>query len=66
MLYFEGKGVPKDPLRAYFWVKVAALQGDDLAQRALEAVGRGMSTGQMRQAEAQADEWMQRARRILK
>jgi TPR repeat protein len=66
MLYFEGKGVVKDPLRAYFWVKVAALQGDDLAQGALEEVARGMSADQVRQAEAQADEWLKRAKKTLR
>jgi len=66
LLYFEGKGVARDPLRAYFWVKVAALQGDDLAQESLKKVAAGMSPEQIRQAEAQADEWMKRAKKLLK
>ena len=66
MLYYEGKGVAKDPLRAYFWVKVAALQGDDLAQESLKRVRAGMSADQVRQAEEQAEEWMKRAKKLLK
>lgn len=66
MLYHEGKGVAKDPLRAYFWVKVAALQGDDLAQDAIGKMATGMSADQVRQAEVQADEWMKRAKKLLK
>jgi uncharacterized protein len=66
MLYHEGKGVAHDPVRAYYWVKVAALQGDELAQKMLEKIGAGMSAEQIRQAEAQADEWMGKARKVLK
>jgi len=66
LLYLQGKGVAKDPLRAYFWVKVAALQGDDRAQDSLNKVAAGMSAEQVRQAEAQADEWMKRAKKLLK
>ncbi len=66
MLYDEGKGVERDPVRAYFWVKVAASQGDDVAQESLKAVGKGMSAGQIRQAEDQADEWMKKNKKMLK
>jgi TPR repeat protein len=66
MLYHEGKGVAKDPVRAYFWVKVAALQGDELAQDALQKVAAGMSPGEVREAEAQAEDWMKRLKKALK
>ena len=66
MLYHEGKGVAKDPVRAYYWIKVAALQGDDLAQEALKKVGAAMSPEQIREAEAEADEWMKRMKKMLK
>ena len=66
MLYYEGKGVAHDPARAYCWVKVAALQGDDLAQGMLKKIGAGMSAEQISQGEAQADEWMRKARKALK
>jgi TPR repeat protein len=66
MLYYEGKGVAKDPVRAYFWVKVAALQGDDLAPESLKKVRAGMTADQIRQAEEQAEEWMKKAKKLLK
>ena len=66
MLYHGGLGVERDPLRAYYWVKVAALQGDDVAQDSLKVVAKGMSDDQIRQAEAQAEEWMRKYKKILK
>ena len=66
MLYHGGLGVERDPLRAYYWVKVAALQGDDVAQDSLKVVATGMSDDQIRQAEAQAEEWMRKYKKTLK
>jgi hypothetical protein len=66
LLYHEGRGVERDPVRAYFWLKVAALQGDDISQEALKTVGQGMSAEQVRRAESQAGEWMQKLRKSLK
>lgn len=66
MLYHDGKGLERDPVRAYFWIKVAALQGDDVALDSLKNVSSGMSSGQITEAEAQADEWMKKAKKILK
>ncbi len=66
MLYFDGKGVERDPVRAYFWVKVAALQGDALSESALKLVGERMSEEQVRQANAQADEWMKQNKKLAK
>jgi TPR repeat protein len=66
MLYHEGKGVARDPVRAYYWIKVASLQGDELAQGTLKKIGAEMSAEQIRQAEAQADEWMRKAKKALK
>ncbi|MBI2296542.1 MAG: sel1 repeat family protein [Betaproteobacteria bacterium] len=65
MLYHEGKGVRRDPVRAYFWVRVSALQGDDVAQETLKNVSSGMSAAQITEAEAQAGEWMKKAKKIL-
>lgn len=65
LLYYEGKGVERDPVRAYFWVRIAALQGDDVSQRALKMVGQGLSDGEIRQAEIQADEWMKKYKDIV-
>ena len=65
MLYHEGKPA-RDLLRAYFWVKVAALQGDDVAQDSLKIVRAGMSQAQVSEAESQADEWMKKNKKMIK
>lgn len=65
MLYHEGKGVERDPQRAYFWMKVAALQGDEVSEEALKLVGTGLTEGQVRRAESQADEWMKKYKKIV-
>jgi hypothetical protein len=46
-------------------MKVAALQGDDGSEQALKLVGKGLSDGQVRQAEAEAAEWMKRYRKVV-
>ncbi len=66
MLYHEGKGLERDPVRAYFWIKVAALLGDDLAQESLKKVSSGMSSAQIAEAEAQANDWMKKAKKSFK
>ncbi len=65
MLYHEGKPT-RDPVRAYFWVKVAALQGDDVAQDSLKIVRAGMNSAQVTEAETQADEWMKKNKKMIK
>lgn len=65
MLHFEGKGVPKDASQAYYWVRVAALQGDVVAEEALPRLREHMNAAQIAEAEAQAQEWMQRARKLV-
>jgi TPR repeat protein len=63
VLYREGKGVGRDPQLGYFWTKVAALQGDDVAQASLTAAASGLSADQLSQADSRADEWMKRNRK---
>jgi TPR repeat protein len=65
LLYHEGKGVERDPPRAYFWMKAAAMQGDDASEEALQFVGSGMSADQIRQAAAEAGEWMRKYKKIV-
>ncbi len=65
MLHHEGKGVPRDPVRAYFWMKVAALQGDDRSEAELKVVGQGLTQGEVRQAESEANDWMKRYKKIV-
>ncbi|MBI3041682.1 MAG: sel1 repeat family protein [Betaproteobacteria bacterium] len=66
LLYHEGKGVERDPRRAYFWLKVAALQGDELSLEALKTVDKDMSADQIRESDVQAEEWMQKYKKVLK
>lgn len=63
MLYHEGKGVPRDARQAYYWVRVAALQGDTVAAEALIRLRENMNGAQVAEAEAQAQDWMQRAKK---
>jgi hypothetical protein len=65
LLYYEGKGVERDPVRGYFWLKVAALQGEDMAEEALKSIAKSMSADQVRQAESQADEWMKKYKKVV-
>ena len=64
-MYYEGQGVGKDMHWAYYWLKVAALQGDDEAQSAIAVVAKGMDAGDIREADAQADEWMKKYKKIV-
>ncbi len=64
-MYYEGQGVGKDMHWAYYWLKVAALQGDDEAQAAIPVVAKGMSAGEIKDAETQADEWMKKYKKIV-
>jgi TPR repeat protein len=63
MLYYEGKGVDKDLRWAYYWLTVAALQGDDIAQEHLKTVAAGMPREQIKEAETQAKDWMEKAKK---
>ena len=64
MLYHLGRGVDRDPLRAYFWIRVAALQGDELAREFEPTLAANLTAAQLEQGNAQADAWMERARRL--
>jgi hypothetical protein len=64
MLYHEGKGVPKDARQAYYWIRVAALQGDTIATDTLPKISDGMTVAQIAEAEAQAAAWMNKVRKL--
>ena len=63
LMYFEGRGVGRDLGRAYYWLAVAALQGDPDSLAAKDRVAALMTEGQIREAEAQAHDWMKKAQR---
>jgi TPR repeat protein len=63
MLCFEGKGTDPDPVQAYFWVRVAALQGDEVAEKSLTTIAASMKPDDLAKAEAEANDWIGRAQK---
>lgn len=66
LLYHMGRGVDRDAVRAYFWVKIAALQGDEIAGKTLPTIAAELTPDQIRDADAQADAWMEKSRSLLR
>jgi uncharacterized protein len=64
LCYFEGRGVSKDLIRSYYWLAVAAQQGDETARAMLPKVAAQMTEAQVREAQAEAKEWMRNAKKI--
>lgn len=64
LLFHEGKGVKRDPQQAYYWVRVAALQGDDHALKNLSKLTDGLTKSQKKDAEEQAEAWMEKVRKL--
>lgn len=64
MLYHEGKGRKRDPVLAYYWIAIAARQGDNLPQESLKTVSAGMTREQMDTAIGQVNEWFNHAAKI--
>ena len=57
MIYYEGRGVPKDDVRAYMWLTLAANQGNRGARVGRDGVARRLSDAQVSEAEALAVAW---------
>ena len=57
MMYYEGKGVPRDHLRAYMWLSLAAERGNRGAGIGLDAVVRRLSEDELGEARAMAANW---------
>ncbi len=51
-MYIDGRGVPRDAVRAYAWLHRATLDGHANAARARDAVGAALTPDQISQAEA--------------
>jgi len=64
LLLHEGKGVKRDPQQAYYWIKVAALQGDDHALQNVTKLAAGLSEDQKKDANEQAEAWMEKVRKL--
>lgn len=63
LLLHEGRGVERNPQEAYYWVKVAALQGDERAQQVLSPLATALGDAQRQEADAQAADWMGKAKK---
>jgi hypothetical protein len=60
-LYLQGRGVKRDPVKAYAWYDVAAAQGHVNATRARDAAGQQMSSKQVEAARKLALDWRSEA-----
>lgn len=47
IMYFEGKGVPRDPARAYLWLSLSAEKGNRAARTGRNGVARRMSADEL-------------------
>ncbi len=55
--YFNGNGVPKDPVDAYMWTLLAARQGNSEARSNLDVIRNELSKRQLRRATKKASEF---------
>jgi uncharacterized protein len=58
-IYFSGRGVPQDPNRAYFWMAVARLNGDDASKTLAPFVRARLTRAQVAAIEQNASIWLQ-------
>ncbi len=58
LMYFDGRGVPQDFLRAHIWFSIAAAQGDEKAKRSQALTASEMTPDQIAEAQRMAREWM--------
>jgi hypothetical protein len=58
-LYWSGRGVPKDPNKAYFWTVLARARGDQGSKDLATVLASGMARSQAAAIEQQADIWLQ-------
>jgi len=57
VFYDNGLGVPRDRIRAYMWLDLAAMQGRESAATFRDLVARVMTPGQIAEAQKLAREW---------
>jgi len=58
-LYYSGRGVPQDPNRAYFWMVVARMSGDDASKALAPFVRARLTRAQVASIEQDASRWLQ-------
>jgi len=61
-IYYSGRGVRPDPNRAYFWMVVARLSGDEASNILAPSVQARLSHAQVTSIELDADRWLQQHR----
>ena len=59
-LYFEGRGTDVDFRQSYFWLRVAAYQGDRRASSLLKTVANKLTSDEISASDIQAREWLQK------
>ena len=57
IMYWEGKGVPKNFVLAHMWLNLAATQGDELAIIERDFLEKEMTPDQIAGAQRLAREW---------
>ena len=57
LMYSDGEGVPKDPIRAYSWWNLAAAQGHEGAKKNKKSIGDRMTPPQIAEAEKISSEF---------
>lgn len=57
-LYYEGRGTGKDFTQSYFWLRVAAYQGNQRATNLLSMVAAELTGDQISASDDQAREWL--------
>ena len=57
-IYYSGRGVPQDSNRAYFWMAVARLNGDDASETLAPFVRARLTRAQIAAIELDAARWL--------
>lgn len=65
-IYYSGRGVQQDCSRAYFWMVVARLRGDDASTTQAPFVRARLTRSQVTAIELDADKWLQQHEAKLK
>ena len=58
-MYQEGRGVAPDPVQAYKWFKISAINGFEPADEELQKIKKQMTAEKITEAERLAREWLQ-------
>ena len=59
-MYYLGRGVPANNVKAYMWLSLAKAQGDEMAADNLEIIQEEMTPAQIAKAQELAAEWWEK------